>query len=163
MIDTAITPYAGTSGYSGSDASRERAETNDSNGRTASVQSRVFAYVTGCREFGATIAEIRDAIPSEHHGTLSGALSVLHKEGILARLTEKRNRCSVYVLPGYVGTREQATPRQPKPQPTALPQVTVTAADRAFVVGRDVLIAAEQYRATGAGSVKMIVEVEYSW
>jgi hypothetical protein len=33
-------------------------------------------------------------------------LSDLHKAGRIARLTEERNRCKVYVLPEYVNGRE---------------------------------------------------------
>ena len=37
------TPYAGTSGWSGSDTSRERAETEDHEGTTSARQERVLA------------------------------------------------------------------------------------------------------------------------
>lgn len=40
-----------------------------------------------------------------HHGQASGALSVLHKTGYVARLTEVRERCKVYVHPDFVGGR----------------------------------------------------------
>lgn len=49
-----------------------------------------------------------------HHGQASSVLSVLHKEGRLARLTEKRERCAVYVLPEYVGDRAAAPYRPNK-------------------------------------------------
>jgi len=42
----------------------------------------------------------------EGHGSASGALTRLHADGVIARLTEKRARCSVYVLPAYLGGRE---------------------------------------------------------
>jgi DNA-binding MarR family transcriptional regulator len=32
-----------------------------------------------------------------HHGTASGALSVLHKDGQIARLSERRDKCQIYV------------------------------------------------------------------
>jgi hypothetical protein len=41
-----------------------------------------------------------------HHGQVSGVLSVLHKAGFIARLSETRNRCAVYVSPEFVGLRE---------------------------------------------------------
>ncbi len=40
-----------------------------------------------------------------HHGTASGALSVLHKVGAIARLAETRSRSAVYVLPAHVAGR----------------------------------------------------------
>jgi hypothetical protein len=54
--------------------------------------------------FGRTWKELAD-IQSWHHGQASGVLSVLHKEGLIARLIEKRNRCAVYVMPEYVNGR----------------------------------------------------------
>ena len=47
--------------------------------------------------------DVRDT--TLHHGRVSGALSVLHKVGKLARLTETRDKCKVYVLPEYVNGR----------------------------------------------------------
>jgi hypothetical protein len=41
-----------------------------------------------------------------HHGTVSGALSALHKDKRIARLTERRKRCLVYVALDYVDGRE---------------------------------------------------------
>jgi hypothetical protein len=41
-----------------------------------------------------------------HHGTASGVLSVLHKGQRIARLTERRGKCLVYVLPEHVAGRE---------------------------------------------------------
>lgn len=55
-------------------------------------------------ERGITVADVRDT--SLHHGRVSGALSALHKAGRLARLTETRDKCHVYVLPYYVKGRE---------------------------------------------------------
>lgn len=110
-LPEAITPYpeqdgAATSGWSGSEASQERAVSNDRSGRTKKLQNIVLQYVESGGVVGRTIADVRKALPDHHHGTLSGALSALHKAGKVARLTEKRNRCSVYVIPSKVGTRE---------------------------------------------------------
>lgn len=58
--------------------------------------------------WGWTVAEVRHAIPDEHHGTISGALSNLHQKGLVARLKERRSRCQVYVVPEFVGDRETA-------------------------------------------------------
>ena len=78
-------PYAGTSGWSGSDTSRTRAVTADASGQTW--------------------AELGDKLGA-HHGTASGVLSVLHKAGRIDRLTERRDRCKVYVLPEFTAGRE---------------------------------------------------------
>lgn len=101
--DEAELPYAGTEGYAGSDTSRERAIREAVDG-TASKRQRFILILAGrAQEKGITVAELRDA--SLHHGRVSGALSVLHKTGKLARLTESRDRCKVYVLPQYVNGR----------------------------------------------------------
>jgi hypothetical protein len=52
----------------------------------------------------ATVADVRDS--TLHHGRVSGALSVLHKVGKLARLHETRDKCKVYVLPEFVNDRQ---------------------------------------------------------
>lgn len=108
-------PYAGTSGYSGTATSEERAHERDSSGKTATVQQRVLAYVLSKWTDGATIAEIRVAIPDEHHGTLSGALTALHKSGQITRLKdERRGKCSVYVHRAHINGRETVAPRRMK-------------------------------------------------
>lgn len=109
MTDTAlpVTPYAGTSGYSGSDTSMERAVREDSDGTTRDRQAATLASLRARHADGLTYRELGLA-HGWHHGQSSGVLSTLHKEGLVARLTERRNRCAVYVLPEYVGGRETA-------------------------------------------------------
>lgn len=102
-----LLPYAGTSGWSGSDASRERAETEDRDGTTTRRQSQVIFLLAGEGALGATWKEVADRL-GWHHGQASGALSVLHKEGKVDRLTTRRNRCSVYVLPQFRLGRDAA-------------------------------------------------------
>lgn len=41
-----------------------------------------------------------------HHGVSSGHLSILHEDGTLARLSQKRGGQRIYVLPEYVNGRE---------------------------------------------------------
>lgn len=98
-------PYAGTSGWSGSDTSRARAVEADTSGVTGQRQRDVLAFLAGCGPWGVTWAELAHAL-DVHHGTASGVLSVLHKDNRLARLSLRRNRCKVYVLPEYVNGRE---------------------------------------------------------
>lgn len=57
------------------------------------------------RTEGVTVKELREILEI-HHGKASSILSNDHKAGKLARLTEKRNGCRVYVLPEFVDGRE---------------------------------------------------------
>lgn len=101
----AYLPYAGTSGWRGSEASRERAFIDDANG-TTSLRQRIALKRVWDQEFrGLTWKEFGE-IENLHAGQASGVLSVLHKQGLIVRLKEKRNRCSVYVAPIYVNSRE---------------------------------------------------------
>lgn len=103
VTDETALPYKGTEGYAGSETSEQRAR-NDVITGTASKRQRYILILAGrAKEKGITVAELRDA--SLHHGRVSGALSVLHKVGKLARLTEVRGRCKVYVLPEFVNGR----------------------------------------------------------
>lgn len=105
--DTPLLPYAGTSGWSGSETSRERAETQDTDGTTSARQTETLNWLRERGTFGVTWKELAN-IELWHHGQASGVLSVLHKVGRIARLTERRDRCAVYVLPEYVNGRETA-------------------------------------------------------
>lgn len=101
---TPILPYAGTSGWSGSQTSRQRATTADSNGLTSKRQRTVTHLLRQAGEQGLTWNELGQKM-NLHHGSASGLLSVLHKTNVIRRLTETRNRCQVYVLPEYVNDR----------------------------------------------------------
>ena len=112
-------PYNGTSGWSGSDTSRDRALTEDSDGTTSKRQQRVLDYCEAAGAYGVTASELRAQF-GWHHGQASGALSVLHKAGHLNRLKSpqtKRNRQAVYVLPEHVKGREIAPHGRRKPCP----------------------------------------------
>lgn len=82
----------------------ERAVEADTSGKTAKRQAEVIRALTSSGSAGLTWTELQQIVPL-HHGTLSGSLSVLHKEGVIARLTERRNRCKVYVMPEYINDR----------------------------------------------------------
>lgn len=105
MTDQAVLPYAGTSGWSGSETSKERALSEDSQGITAQRQRKVMTELQFAGEFGLTWKELANSF-GWHHGQASGVLSVLHKEGFISRLTERRDRCAVYVLPNLVKNRD---------------------------------------------------------
>jgi hypothetical protein len=100
-----LLPYAGTSGWSGSDTSRARAVRADSDGTTSAHQRQALGSLAWRGSGGVTWRELADEY-GWHHGTASGVLSVLHKEGRIARLSISRNRCKVYVLPEDVDGRE---------------------------------------------------------
>jgi len=103
--DIPVLPYAGTSGWSGSESSRLRAEYRDMSGKTLTNQEFALRLLEFSKEEGITWKELSD-ITKEHHGTTSGSLSVLHKEGKIARLKDRRGRCSIYVSLNYVNGRE---------------------------------------------------------
>lgn len=100
-------PYNGTSGHSGSDTSEERALREDSDGTTSARQAQAIASLSSRRSSGLTWKELATD-RGWHHGQASGVLSTLHKVGRVARLTERRNRCAVYVLPEHVQGRSTA-------------------------------------------------------
>jgi len=99
-----VLPYAGSSGWSGSETSKERADRDDSSGVTGRRQKQTIALLRQVGERGLTWAELADIL-NTHHGPASGALSVLHKDGRIARLAHKRGGSKVYVLPEYTAGR----------------------------------------------------------
>lgn len=114
-VDCALTivepllPYAGSSGWSGSDTSKERADRDDKSGVTGQRQSDTLRWLQGAGPDGVTWSELGAAL-GMHHGSASGVLSVLHKEGRIARLRDvRRKRCSVYVALEYVNDRPTAS------------------------------------------------------
>ena len=106
-----------TSGYAeGVATSEERARHADTSGQTQHRQGWVLGALTNAETTGLTWAEI-DRWKHWGHGSISGVLSNLHKAGKIARLTERRDGCFVYVLPEHVNgreTQEQGRPRQPQ-------------------------------------------------
>lgn len=103
--------YAGTTGHSGTDTSRAQADDLPKHGR---AQAWVLRSAANLGAQGVTIVDLRSWFSEMHHGTLSSALTNLHRDGRLARLVDKRDRCHIYVLPEHVGDR----PTEP---PTARP------------------------------------------
>lgn len=101
-------PYAGTSGWSGTDTSEDRARLADTDGTTRTNQAVAVKHLARLGAVGLTWKDLATAT-GWHHGTASGTLSVLHKEGVIARLTERRMRCKVYVLPEWVMGRDTET------------------------------------------------------
>lgn len=116
MTNTML-PYAGTSGWSGTDTSEERAKTSDSNGKTRDKQAYTLESLYGAGHNGMTWKELSD-LAGWHHGTSSSVLSVLHKVERICRLKESRGGCRVYVYPDYLNGREHDMQgRKPKECP----------------------------------------------
>jgi DNA-binding MarR family transcriptional regulator len=102
-----VLPYAGTAGWAGSATSQERESRDLEKGYTLDRQQGVLNILARKGACGAIWGEIGDEM-GLHHGAASGVLSVLHKAGYVVRLTERRNKCQVYVLPKYAQGRELA-------------------------------------------------------
>lgn len=101
-------PYAGTSGWSGSETSQQRALLADASGETEDRQRLTLAALRSAGTRGLTYQELGSTF-GWHHGKSSGVLSVLHKDGQIARLAkERRNRCAVYVAPQHIDNRAVA-------------------------------------------------------
>ena len=95
-----------TTGHSGTDTSREQAKS----GKARLAQSQVVYHFQSWGTVGRTVAELRAVMPDYHHGSISSALTNLHRAGTLARLVEKRNGCHVYVLTDCVAERPTQPP-----------------------------------------------------
>lgn len=101
------------SGWSGSVASKERAFNEDANGTTGLRQKQTLQWLTLCDVTGSTWQELAENY-GWHHGQASGVLSTLHKRGLICRLTDRREKRSIYVLPDCVNGREIALPTSAK-------------------------------------------------
>lgn len=99
-----VLPYAGTSGWSGSQTSQRRAERDDADGTTLNRQQRTLRWLGRLGERGCTYVELGKAA-GLHHGQASGVLSTLHAADLVVRLREEREQCQVYVLPEFVNDR----------------------------------------------------------
>ena len=108
--DEPVLPYPepdgeATAGWSGSDTSHERAERERDDGTVAHRQQQALVSLDRVGPDGLTWRELAER-QGWHHGQSSSVLSVLHKDGRVARLALRRDRCHVYVLIGNVNERE---------------------------------------------------------
>lgn len=92
-------------GHSGTDTSKERAEREASNGTATMRQKLLTIYLHNRAEKGLTWSEVADFL-EVHHGSASSLLTNMHKQGRIVRLSEKRNKSKVYVLPEYTNGRD---------------------------------------------------------
>lgn len=93
----------GNAGHSGSDTSREGADSPNLGWRQAAVLDAVGKRYGN----GITAREVERAF-SIGHGPASGALTRLHRAGRVVRLKERRDGQEVYVTPEYVSGREES-------------------------------------------------------
>jgi hypothetical protein len=102
-----VLPYKGTSGWQGTDTSHQRALVADADGTTARRQQQVLATLEEAGPAGMTALELRNSWGETNPNKVSPACTVLHKEGLIVRLQERRGRHHVYVLPEYVDGRAE--------------------------------------------------------
>lgn len=99
-----VLPYNGSSGHSGTDTSKERADVQDKSGKTKNLQNATLELLRTKHFIGITWHELAQAL-NIHHGTASGVLSNLHKGGLIVRLAMRRGRSKIYVLPEWIEFR----------------------------------------------------------
>ncbi len=97
-----FTPYTGTGGHAGTEASRERAETEANDGTLADRQQRILAWLDSAGASGSTWVSVGQGL-NLHHGQVSGALSNLHAGGFVFMLRKRHNRSHPYVHNKYRG------------------------------------------------------------
>jgi hypothetical protein len=103
-------PYAGTTGWAGSDTSRDRALQQDSDGTFNERETVAIDLLKMNKNHGATWRDLA-LYANLHHGQASGVLSILHKQEKIARLSDRRDKCAIYVLPEFINDRETSEHR----------------------------------------------------
>ena len=93
--DDELLPYAGTAGFVDQPASIERAKKEAASGK-AVKRAKQILHTLSLHPEGLTYKQVGDLL-NLHHGQSSGALSILHQNGVVFMLQEKINRCHVYV------------------------------------------------------------------
>lgn len=93
--DEELMPYAGTAGFVNQPASKDRAKRETANGK-AIKRARQILHTLSQHPEGLTYQQVGDLL-NLHHGQSSGALSILHQNGVVFMLHKKINRCHVYV------------------------------------------------------------------
>jgi DNA-binding MarR family transcriptional regulator len=71
----------------------------------ATNEDKVLDALIEAGKYGVTVQDIRLGLKI-HHGTASGLLSSLHKENVIARLSDRRGKNKIYVLPRHVDGRK---------------------------------------------------------
>jgi hypothetical protein len=102
------TAYNGTAGFVDRPASRERAYRELENDALSIRQQAVLAYLEDAGKQGMTWKQLSELL-GLHHGQISGALSNMHKCGVVFSLVAQRDRCHPYVHAMY---RESFSPAE---------------------------------------------------
>lgn len=97
MTNEVMLPYNGTAGYVDRPASVTRAISEAESGIASERQRVIYATVARMGTTGATWRDIQRLFPELHHGQISGALSCLHKNGVVFALRTTRRNCHPYV------------------------------------------------------------------
>lgn len=100
MSDQPVLPYNETGGYVNRPASQERAIREATDGTLSARQQAVLTALIEAGAAGATWRTIGQSL-GLHHGQVSGALSNLHKAGVVFMLRRQENRCHPYVAFRY--------------------------------------------------------------
>lgn len=96
----AVLPYNGKSRRSS-----EQQEKDDESGATTARQAATVQFVRDAGQEGVTSKDLREEF-AWHHGQASGAMSVLHKAGLIVRLAKTRDHYGVYVVPENIAGRD---------------------------------------------------------
>jgi len=99
ITDEDALPYNGTAGAVNQPASTERAQTEADSG-TAKARASAVLKLLYDNPIGLTYQQVGKNL-NLHHGQSSGALSTLHKAGLVFMTFERRNKCQVYVHAAY--------------------------------------------------------------
>lgn len=123
-----------------SDTSRDRARHEDETGITTARQRAILDFLSD-KPAGLNWRELGSMLEL-HHGQISGALSVMHRDGRVYQLTTKRNNCHVYIHPHFADM-------YPASMVVLEPVKTFATKERAAMEA--VVDAARQFAQTGLG------------
>lgn len=93
--------YNGTGGYVERPASKQRAQREARDGTLSKRQQSISVLLIDAGKDGMTWKQIAEQL-GLHHGQASGALSNMHKAGVIFMLRQQRDRCHPYVHKAYV-------------------------------------------------------------
>jgi hypothetical protein len=113
-------PYGGHEPWSGSETSAERAARDEADGTAAARQRVTLSALLDRGARGLTWSELANRT-GWHHGQTSSVLSALHYAGRIARLTESRGRCRVYVALVHIDGRDVEPYGRPGAEPRRCP------------------------------------------
>ena len=88
-----------------SDTSKARAKREDALGITTQRRREILKHVADAGSMGVIWGDI-SLTTGLHHGQVTGTLNALHELGLIAQLTEIRNRCHPYIDAQYIDLYE---------------------------------------------------------